>query len=285
MITSLHEWKDRVALVFFQICVGLGVSVLLLTLVALFPGFGLIRWNFLTRVWQHQNIAAGGIIQAIVGSTYLGFGVALVSFPLGLAAAIYLVEYGKGGVWYGIVRATIKNLAGVPSIIYGLFGLAFFVHVLRLGSSLLSAILTLSIMTLPWVISASVEALKGVPHSFRESSFALGATPLQTLLRIVLPVALPGCITGGIVGIARALGETAPIMLVGATFYLSGFPDSPMSQFMALPYHTFILATQHANPLALTYASGTALVLFALTLFLNAGAMIARAHLRSRRRW
>lgn len=259
----------------------LGVTVVLL----LYSGWRVINWQFLTAAWQHRDITQGGIMQAIIGSAVLGLGVMLVSFPLGIATAVFLTEYNRTGRSRRIIQLAIRNLAGVPSVVYGLFGLAVFVHALQFGSSLLSAILTLSIMTLPWIITASVEALEVVPRSFRESSLALGATPSQTIRRVVLPSAIPGSITGGIIGIARALGETAPLIIVGATFYLSSLPRSLFDRFMALPYHTFILATQHSSPHASSYAAGSALVLIALTFFLSLGAILLRYRLRSRKDW
>ena len=209
----------------------------------------------------------------------------LVSFPLGIGTAIFISEYSKNNFWKKIIQLSIRNLAGVPSVVYGLFGLAVFVNFLSLGTSLLSAILTLSVMTLPWIITTSVEALKAVTQKFREASLALGATEGQTIRKIVFPAAFPGSITGGVIGIARALGETAPIIMVGATFYISSLPTSPFDKFMALPYHTFILATQHSSPFAPSYAAGTALVLILLTFLLSLGAIITRYYYRLKKDW
>ncbi len=270
----------------FRLSAVLAVAILVGTLVLLFiSGRSVLSWQFLTSAWQHQDITKGGIFPAIVGSVWLGIGVTAVSFPLGVGTAVFLTEYGEETRWKGFIRLAIRNLAGVPSVVYGLFGLSVFVHLCGLGMTLISAILTLSVMTLPWIITASVEALNTVPEKLRDSSFALGATRWQTVRRVVLPAALPGCITGGIIGIARALGETAPIILVGATFYLTQLPNSPFDKYMALPYHAFILATQHSSPHAPTYAAGTALVLMALTFVLSAGAILIRTSLRSKRVW
>lgn len=262
--------------------VALLAGVLLLLFIAGFPALG---WRFLTAPWRHSDITQGGIFPAIAGSAWLGIGTMLVSFPLGVGTALFLTEYARDSFWARAVQLAIRNLAGVPSVVYGLFGLAVFVHMLNLGSSILSASLTLAAMTLPWIITSSVEALRGVPLRFRESSLALGATKWQTIRRVVLPSALPGCITGGIVGLARSLGETAPIIIVGATFFLPALPRSPMDRFMALPYHAFILATQHSSIHARTYAAATGFVLIVFTFLLSLGAILYRSFLRRRKDW
>lgn len=275
--------------IYFSIFRGsafIGIALLLVTLALLFlSGYSVIDWHFLTSSWQHRNITQGGIFPAIIGSLYLGIGVIMISFPLGVGTAIFITEYSKNIFWRKIIRLAIRNLAGVPSVVYGLFGLAVFVNFLSFGTSLFSAVLTLSAMTLPWVVTASVEALEAVPQKFRETSLALGATPWQTIRKIVFPAAFPGSITGGVIGTARALGETAPIIIVGATFYLSSLPTSPLDKFMALPYHTFILATQHSSPYASSYAAGTALILILLTFLLNLGAIIIRYYCRVKKDW
>lgn len=268
-------------------CLTIGVIVILLiVLLSLFIlGHSSLNLNFLTSFWNHGDIRQGGIIQAIIGSLYLGIGVTLISFPLGLGTAIYLTEYGKSSFFKRIIQLSIRNLAGVPSVVYGIFGLAIFVNLLSFKTSLLSAVLTLSAMALPWVITASIEALESVPQGFRQSSLALGASKWQTISQIVLPAALPGCITGGIISLARALGETAPIIMVGATFYISGLPESLLDKFMALSYHTFILSTQHSSPYAISYASATALILILITFILSLGAILVRMYYRSRKDW
>jgi phosphate transport system permease protein len=208
-----------------------------------------------------------------------------VSVPFGVGTAIFLTEYGKDTWFKRIVELTIRNLAGVPSVVFGLFGLSVFVYFFHFGSSLLSAVCTLACMALPWVIVASVESLEAVPQRFRDSSLALGATTWQTTRRIVLPCAIPGCLTGAIISMARAMGETAPIIVVGAAFFLSGFPRSPFDSFMALPYQSFILATQHASPAAPAYAAATALTLILLTFVLGSGAMLIRYVIRRNKLW
>lgn len=273
--------SEKIILVVLHISALTGVMILVGTLILIFiSGYSVVDWSFLTSMWRHQDITQGGILPAILGSLYLGIGVIFLSFPLGIGAAIYLVEYGKGSRWRKVIQLSIRNLAGVPSVVYGLFGLALFVNLLSFGTSLLSATLTLSAMTLPWIITTSVEALEAIPMTLRESSLALGATHWQTIKNIVLPAAFPSAITGGIVSIARALGETAPIILVGATFYLTVLPSSPFDKFMALPYHTFILSTQHSDPQATAYAGATALVLIFIVFFLSIGAIIARLYWR-----
>lgn len=248
-------------------------------------GGSVLSWQFLSSGWKHQDIASGGIFPALVGTVYLGVGVMLVSVPLGILTAVYLTEYSSHGWFRRLIRLTIRNLAGVPSVVYGLFGAGLFVYSLSLGTSLLSAILTLSLMTLPWIVSTSTEALQSVPAGFRAAGFALGASRWQVVWRVILPAALPGCITGSVLGIARAMGETAPIIAVGATFFLSRLPTSPLDKFMALPYHTFILATQHADPKAGAFSAATALVLIATTAGLSLIGILVRAYLRMRKDW
>ena len=270
----------------FRLSALLATSLLIVVLILLFvAGRSVLDMQFITAFWQHRNITEGGIFPAIVGSMYLGIGVMCISFPLGVGTAVFLTEYGKETNASRVIQLAIRNLAGVPSVVFGLFGLAVFVHLLNFGMSLLAAVCTLSVMTLPWIITASVEALETVPQKFRDSSLALGATQWQTVYRVVLPAAIPGCITGGIIGIARALGETAPIILLGATFYITHLPSSPFDKYMALPYHTFILATQHSSPDAQTYAAGTAFVLILLTFILSFGAILLRSFFRRQKVW
>lgn len=268
---------------------GLTIGVIIILLIVLLLlyllGHSSLSFSFLTSYWNHNDILKGGIFQAIVGSLYLGLGVILISFPLGVGTAIYLTEYGKSNLFKRIIQLSIRNLAGVPSVVYGIFGLAVFVNFFAFHTSLLSAILTLSAMALPWVITASIEALESVPVGFRQSSLALGANKWQTTYKVILPAALPGCITGGIISLARALGETAPIIMVGATFYISGLPSSLLDKFMALSYHTFILSTQHSSPLAINFAAGTALILILITFLLSLGAILLRLYYRARKDW
>ncbi len=239
--------------------------------------------EFLTRV-PNNGMRNGGIMPAIVGTLYLTFGTAIFSVPLGVAAAIYLSEYAADTWLTRIIRIAIINLAGIPSVVYGLFGLGLFVLFLQFGTSILAASLTLSIMTLPVIISTSEEALRAVPQSFRTVSISLGATRWQTIRRIVLPEALPGIITGVILGLERAAGETAPILFTGAAFFLPRLPGSPFDATMALPYHLFVISTQIPEmPFQIQY--GTALVLIAFVLGMNLIATVIRSRARARRQW
>jgi len=281
-----EQTKERIYFTIFRICGFLSLAILVsILLYVVKVGIGVIDLNFITAMWQTRDITQGGIFPALIGTFYLGIGVAVFSIPVGISCAIYLNEYAKNVWLVRMIRLAIRNLAGVPSIVYGLFGFAVFVQLMQFGTSLLSASLTLAAMTIPWVITASEEALKSVPDGFREGALALGATKWQAIKTNVLPSALPGMITGSIIGLARAMGETAPIIIVGATFYMRGLPDSVFDKFMALPYHVFILATQHNDPLAEEYAAGTALVLVFLIFLMTLIAMIVRYRFRKRRRW
>ena len=244
-------------------------------------GISVISWGFLTEA-PRRGMTAGGIAPAIAGTLYLTMGAILFSLPLGLACAIYLCEYSPKGYVINIIRMSINNLAGVPSVVFGLFGLAVFVKFFGFGVSILSGSLTLGIMVLPQIISASQEALIAVPQSHREASLALGATHWQTIKKIVLPSALPGILTGVILSIGRAAGEAAPILFTAATFYTRGYPDSILSEVMALPYHIYALMTEGTHPEKQTaIAYGCALILMLLVLFMSALAIFLRQRQRS----
>lgn len=264
--------------------ISLAILIFIISFIIL-KGIGVINLTFLTSIWTHNDITQGGIIQAIIGTIMLGIGVSIISIPLGVCTAIYLHEYASNNILTKSIKLSIRNLAGIPSVIYGLFGLAFFVLFLKLGGSVLSASLTLGCMTLPWIITSTEEALKAVPDSFREGSYALGATKWQTIKKNVLPNASGGIITGSILGVSRSLGETAPIIIVGATFFISYLSYSPLDKFMALPYHIFILATQHSSPYAQQYALGTALVLISVIFIMNLSAFIIRYKIRGKKEW
>lgn len=245
-------------------------------------GIGVINWEFIASA-PKQGMTEGGIWPAIVGTFYVTVITAFVAVPLGVFAAIYLNEYAAQGKITRLIRMSIRNLAGVPSIVYGLFGLALFVNILGFGTSILSAGLTLGLMTLPVTITASEEALKSVPDSYRSGALALGVSKWYSIRTNVLPYAIPGILTGTILGLARAAGETAPILFTGAAFFLPFLPKSVSSQFMALPYHLYIMATQHhdiAQVRPLAY--GTALVLIVLVLSMNLVAILLRLWLRNR---
>lgn len=246
-------------------------------------GASAISLEFLTG-FPRDGMRSGGILPAIVGTFYLTIGTAIFSVPLGIAAAIYLSEYASDTALTRAIRIAIINLSGIPSVVYGLFGLGMFVLFLKFGTSILSASLTLSIMTLPVIISTSEEALRAVPQSFRTVSISLGATRWQTIRRIVLKEALPGILTGVILGLERAAGETAPILFTGAAFFLPRLPNSPLDATMALPYHLFVISTQVPEmPIQIQY--GTALVLLVFVLAMNLIATVIRSRARARRQW
>lgn len=262
------------------------ITVLPIILVLFFilrEGGSAISLEFLSG-FPHDGMRQGGIMPAIVGTFYLTIGTAIFSVPLGIAAAIYLSEYAPDNWATRIIRISIINLSGIPSVVYGLFGLGLFVLFLKFGTSILSASLTLSIMTLPVIISTAEEALRAVPQPFRTVSISLGATRWQTIRRIVLPEALPGIITGVILGLERAAGETAPILFTGAAFFLPRLPHSAFDATMALPYHLFVISTQVPEmPFQIQY--GTALVLIFFVLGMNLIATVIRSRARARRQW
>lgn len=259
------------------------LPVIAVAYLLLAKGLPAINWAFLTQPPTNM-MREGGILPAIVGTVYLVIGTTIFALPLGVLAAIYLSEYAKPGLFTRLIRLSIVNLAGVPSVVYGLFGLGLFVMLLRFGASLLSGSLTLAILTLPVVITASEEALSAVPQSFRDASMALGATKWQTTIHVVLPNAVSGIITGMILGIGRAAGETAPILFTVAAFYLRDLPHSIYDQAMALPYHLYVLSTQVPNaPPKVQW--GTALVLLMLVLGMNLIAASIRTRYRRARKW
>lgn len=239
-------------------------------------GGSAISWQFLTDV-PRKAMTEGGVAPAIVGTFYLTLGSIIIAFPLGLACAIYLCEYSPKSYIVNVIRASINNLAGVPSIVFGLFGLAVFVKFFNLGVSIISGCLTLGIMALPSIISASQEALLAVPQSYREASLALGATQWQTIKKTVIPSALPGILTGVILSIGRVAGETAPILFTAGTFYIRGYPKSIFAETMALPYHIYALMTEGTHPEAQKkIAYGCALVLLVMVLLISLVAIIIR---------
>jgi phosphate transport system permease protein len=265
------------------IALGTVIPIVMVVIYIIAEGGSAISWEFITG-FPREGMRQGGILPAIIGTFYLTLGTAVFSVPLGVAAAIYLSEYAKDNRLTRLIRIAIINLAGIPSVVYGLFGLGLFVLFLRFGTSILSASLTLSIMTLPVIISTAEEALRSVPQAFRTVSISLGATRWQTIRRIVLPEALPGIITGIILGLERAAGETAPILFTGAAFFLPRLPGSPFDATMALPYHLFVISTQVPEmPFQIQY--GTALVLIAFVLGMNLIATVIRSRARARRQW
>ena len=249
----------------------------------IYNGIGAISWEFLMAP-PRNGMRDGGIMPALVGTVLLTFGTAIAAFPLAIAAAIYLAEYAGDNRLARWARMAIVNLAGIPSIVYGLFGLGVFVLFLDFGTSILAGSLTLGILTLPVVISTAEEAINAVPQQFRTVSLSLGATRWQTIRYQVLPHAMPGIITGIILGLGRAAGETAPILFTVAAFYLPELPRSIFDQSMALPYHLYVISTQVPGmPLQLQY--GTALVLLLIVLSLTLVATLIRTIIRRRRQW
>lgn len=268
-----------------RLCVGAVMLILAAILYDIISkGYHKISWEFLATA-PKKGMTEGGIFPAIVGTFLVTVMTAVLAVPLGMGCAIYLNEYARDNAITRLIRMSIRNLSGVPSIVYGLFGVVLFVQTLKFGTSILSSGLTLGLMTLPWTITASEEALKTIPDSYRQGSLALGATKWQTIRTNVLPYAIPGMLTGTILGLARAAGETAPILFTGAAFFLPYLPRSIFDQFMALPYHLYVMATQHhaimkVRPIA--YA--TALVLLGLIFMMNFSAVVLRYKLRQLKR-
>jgi phosphate transport system permease protein len=278
--------------IYFQIFRAVTFVIVIFLFIMIFTfisnGIGAITWTFLTDK-PRQGMTQGGIFPAIVGTIILTLLTMVFTIPVGIASAIYMVEYAGDSRLVQIINTAITNLAGVPSIIHGLFGFGLFVTFLSLGTSMLSGALTLFLLVLPIVIAASREALLTVPRSFREGSLALGATKWQSIRSNVLPYGLPGILTGVILAVARAAGETAPILLTATFFYSAGAPAIPTSILdgtMSLPTHIYYMATQSPNPaLVRPITYGTALVLLMLVLSLNLAAMVIRAKYRRRRNW
>jgi len=276
---TLVRWALRTATYFVVAVIGYIIADIL------WNGLPALSWGFLTESPRASG-SAGGILPAIVGTFYLMLGTIIVALPLGMASAIYLSEYARQGRFTRTIRLAIITLAGVPSIVFGLFGLGLFVLFFHFGASILAGSLTLACMILPTIIVASEEALRAVPPYLREGSLALGADKWQTIYKNVLPYAVPGMVTGSVLGIGRAAGETAPILLTVAAYYLPRLPKSIFDQCMALPYHLYVLATQHpAAEKVRPMQYGTALVLLVLVLGVNLGAILLRVHFRRKYKW
>ncbi len=265
-----------------------GASYINVLVLAVFIGFiaingiSAISWEFLTQM-PRESMTEGGILPCIIGTIYISLGAILVAFPLGVGTAIYLNEFAGEGRWTRILRMGIINLAGVPSVVYGLFGLGFFVILLGMGVSLLAGALTLGAFILPLIIGSAEESLRSIPQSYREASLALGATKWQTIYKMVLPAAFPGMLTGFILGVSRAAGETAPIMFTAAVYSTGKLPSSIFDEIMVMPYHIYVLATAGTSidkTRPLQY--GTALVLICLVLGLNLAAIIIRNRLQKK---
>ncbi len=279
-----RQTTQRIAFTLISLAAALVIiPILYIVALVVVQGISAINWEFISG-YPRDGMKAGGLWPAIVGTLLLTLGTAIISVPIGVGAAIYLAEYSEDNTLTRAIRIAIINLAGIPSVVYGLFGLGLFVLFLDFGTSILAGSLTLGIMTLPIIISTAEEALRAVPRSFRVVSASLGATHWQTTRRVVLPQALPGILTGVILGLERAAGETAPILFTVAAFFLPRLPASVFDQTMALPYHLFVISTQVPGmPVRIQY--GTALVLLVFVLSMNLVATLIRSSYRKRRQW
>lgn len=278
-----RKLKQRIIFALFRGAAAVnGFALLVIIYFMVANGWRAISWEFLTQP-PMESMTKGGILPCIVGTLCLSLGAIIAAMPIGIASAIYLNEYARPGKMVRLIRLGINNLAGVPSVVFGLFGLAFFVVILKMGVSIAAGALTLGAMSLPVIIGTTEEALKSVPDTYREASLGLGATKWQTIWRVVLPSALPGILTGAILGISRAAGETAPIMFTGAVFFTPRLPTSIFNEVMALPYHIYVLATAGTEIEKTRHLQyGTALVLIALVLGMNLVAILWRTRLRKR---
>ncbi|MCZ8371117.1 phosphate ABC transporter permease PstA [Phocaeicola sp. KGMB11183] len=277
---SYTRKKQRIQKIMFACfrMLSYGVALLLFFILGfiLVKGIGVINWEFLTEA-PTDGMTKGGIWPAIVGTFYLMIGSALFSFPIGVMSGIYMNEYAPQGKLVAFIRMMTNNLAGIPSIVFGLFGMAFFVNYLSFGDSILAGSFTLGLLALPIVIRTTEEAFKDIPDSYREGSLALGATKAQTIWKVLLPMAMPRIITGLILSLGRVSGETAPILFTCAAYFLPKLPESIFDQCMALPYHLYVVATSGTDIEAqLPIAYGTALVLILLVLIMNLAANAVR---------
>lgn len=243
-----------------------------------YNGIGVISWEFLTTA-PTEGMTSGGIFPAIIGTLCLVAGSMLFAFPLGVMSAIYTNEYAGKGWIIRFIRIMTNNLSSIPSIVFGLFGMALFVNTLGFGDSILAGSLTLGLLVLPLIIRTTEEALRAVPDSYRTGSLALGASKWQTIRKVVLPVAFPNIITGLILSIGRVSGETAPILFTVAAYFLPKLPAGIFDQVMALPYHLYVIATSGTDiEASRPIAYGTALVLISIVLLMNLLATFIRRH-------
>jgi phosphate transport system permease protein len=275
--------NEKIAFSIFTILGVLVIGILFWILgFIVYHGIGVISWEFLTTE-PTEGMTAGGIYPAIIGTLTLVAGSIVVAFPLGVMSAIYTQEYAGKGYIVRFIRVMTSNLASIPSIVFGLFGMALFVNKLGFGDSILAGSLTLSLLVLPLVIRTTEEALKAIPNSYRTGSYALGATKLQTVRKVILPMAMPNIFTGLILSVGRVSGETAPILFTVAAYFLPKLPSSIFDQVMALPYHLYVLATSGANiEQTRPIAYGTALVLIAIVLIMNLLASLIRRRLNKK---
>lgn len=275
---------QRIGFIFLRIVAIIAVlPIIAIIAFIVYQGASAISWEFITG-FPSNGMRSGGIWPAIVGTFFLTMGCAILVTPVGIGAAVYLAEYAPDNRWTQSIRIAIISLAGIPSVVYGLFGLGLFVIFFNLGISIIAGAFTLAIMTLPVIITTTEEALRAVPQSFRVVSISVGATQWQTIRRIVLPQALPGILTGVILGLERAAGETAPILFTAAVFYLPRLPSSALDPTMALPYHLYVISTQVPG-MSPTIQYGTALVLLVFVLGMNLLATVIRSRARARRQW
>lgn len=232
-------------------------------------GIGVVNWEFLTT-YPTDGMTSGGIFPAIIGTLYLVLGSVLIAFPIGVMSGIYISEYAHNNWLVRLIRIMTNNLSGVPSIVFGLFGMALFVTTFGFGDSLIAGAFTLALLVLPIVIRTTEEAMKSIDNSFRVGSLALGATKLQTITKVLLPIAFPNIITGLILAVGRVSGETAPILFTAVAYFLPQLPDSVFDQVMALPYHLYVIATSGTDlEASRPMAYGTALVLVVIVLIIN----------------
>lgn len=276
--------RQKIAFTMLGLATLLVVLPIILTIIYIIVnGISGVNWTFISQP-PRNGMKEGGIFPAIVGTIVLIIGTMAFSLPLGILSAIYLVEYARDNMFTRLIKLSIVNLSGIPSIVYGLFGFTLFVVFMRLGTSILSGSLTLAIMSLPVIITATKEALEAVPTAYREISLSLGATKWQTVRFCVLPYAVPGILTGTVLSLSRAAGETAPILFTVAAFYLPRLPHSIFDQVMALPYHLYVISTQVPNmPAKLSFATG--FVLIALVFLMNVISIVLRAHYRKKKQW
>ena len=274
---------EKVAFSIFRALSAFIVTILIVLLAFItIKGAGVMSWDFITTP-PSDGMKGGGIWPAIVGTFYLMVGSALFAFPLGVMSGIYMHEYAKSGKIVRFIRMMTNNLAGIPSIVFGLFGMSLFVNFFGFGDSILAGSLTLGLLALPLVIRTTEEALKAIPDSFREGSLALGATKLQTISKVILPMAMPNIITGLILAVGRVSGETAPILFTCAAYFLPQLPSSVLDQCMALPYHLYVLATSGTDmERQIPIAYGTALTLVIIVLAVNLLANALRTYFQGK---
>lgn len=279
------EIMQSAGFLFVRTCTLIVIASLLMILGYIFyRGYSALSWEFFSQMPVNE-MTGGGIFPAIAGTFYLMVGSSIISIPVGVITAVYLTEYSRNPKVVKIIRLGINNLAGVPSVVFGLFGLSMFVIFLGFGTSIIAGSLTLGLLNLPVIIRSTEEALQVVPGTYREASLSLGATKWQTIYKIILPNALPGIMTGVMLSLGRAAGETAPIMFTAAAFYTPDLPVSVFNEIMALPYHIYVMATAGTHIQTTRHLQyGTAIVLIGLVLILNMTGLVIRYRFRKKLR-